>query len=145
MVKLLLVEDNEINLDMITRRLKKRFEIAIARTLPQYGGQQEVREVEALFCDMIASAEGAIYIENQFLTSNAMAQALARRLKDKPELEALVTDEVERARSHDGPGALRLEAMVFVQSHSSHESDTGEQVKKIVHARLGNGHHEHAA
>src|SRR6478672_563393 len=65
-------------------------QVAIARTLPQHGGQQEVREVEALFCDMIASAERTIYIENQFLTSNAMAQALARRLKDKPELEALV-------------------------------------------------------
>jgi CheY-like chemotaxis protein len=31
-LKLLLVEDNEINLDMIVRRLRKRFEIVVART-----------------------------------------------------------------------------------------------------------------
>jgi CheY-like chemotaxis protein len=31
-LKLLLVEDNEINLDMIVRRLRKRFEIAVARS-----------------------------------------------------------------------------------------------------------------
>jgi CheY-like chemotaxis protein len=31
-LKLLLVEDNEINLDMIVRRLKKKFELVVART-----------------------------------------------------------------------------------------------------------------
>jgi CheY-like chemotaxis protein len=31
-LKILLVEDNEINLDMIVRRLRKRFEIAVARS-----------------------------------------------------------------------------------------------------------------
>ncbi len=32
MLKILLVEDNEINLDMIVRRLRKRFEIIVARS-----------------------------------------------------------------------------------------------------------------
>lgn len=72
-------------------------QIAIARTLPDYRGQHEVREVEALFCDMIASAERTIYIENQFLTSQLIAQALARRLKENPELEALIVG----PRTHD--------------------------------------------
>jgi CheY-like chemotaxis protein len=31
-LKLLLVEDNEINLDMIVRRLRKKFDLVIART-----------------------------------------------------------------------------------------------------------------
>jgi CheY-like chemotaxis protein len=31
-LKLLLVEDNEINLDMIVRRLRKKFELIVART-----------------------------------------------------------------------------------------------------------------
>jgi CheY-like chemotaxis protein len=31
-LKLLLVEDNEINLDMIVRRLRKKFAVAVART-----------------------------------------------------------------------------------------------------------------
>ena len=47
----------------------------------EYDGQQEVREVEALFADMIARAERTIYIENQFLTCDAIAKALAKRLQ----------------------------------------------------------------
>jgi phospholipase D1/2 len=72
-------------------------QVAISRTFPGYSGQNELREVEALFCDMIGSAERAIYIENQFLTCGAIAQALARRMKEKPELEALIVS----PRSHD--------------------------------------------
>src|ERR1043166_6800041 len=65
-------------------------EIAIARTLPEYEDQQEVREVEALFGAMIASAERTIYIENQFLTCDGIAKALVKRLKEKPALEVLM-------------------------------------------------------
>ncbi len=64
--------------------------IAIARTLPEHEDQREVREVETLFGDMIAAAERMIYIENQFLTCAAMANALARRLREKPALEAVI-------------------------------------------------------
>lgn len=64
--------------------------VAIARTLPACNGQEEVREVEALFGDMIASAEQEIYIENQFLTCAAMAKALAQRLRANTSLQALL-------------------------------------------------------
>jgi phosphatidylserine/phosphatidylglycerophosphate/cardiolipin synthase-like enzyme/uncharacterized membrane protein YdjX (TVP38/TMEM64 family) len=64
--------------------------VAIARTLPPYRDQHEVREVETLFTDMIGQAERTIYIENQFLTCHAMAHALARRMQQKPDLEALM-------------------------------------------------------
>ena len=72
-------------------------QIGIARTLPEYRDQNEVREVEALFYDMIEHAERSIYIENQFLTCCAIAQALACRLKEKPDLEALIVG----PRTHD--------------------------------------------
>jgi phospholipase D1/2 len=72
-------------------------EIGIARTLPYYQDHKEVREVETLFHDMIGHAERSIYIENQFLTCNAIAQALARRMKQKPDLEALIV----APRTHD--------------------------------------------
>jgi phosphatidylserine/phosphatidylglycerophosphate/cardiolipin synthase-like enzyme/uncharacterized membrane protein YdjX (TVP38/TMEM64 family) len=65
-------------------------DIAIARTLPADEDQPEVREVEALFHDMIARAERTIYIENQFLTCLAMAKALAQRMHEKPELEVVM-------------------------------------------------------
>src|SRR5882762_417792 len=64
--------------------------IAIARTLPVHGDLTEVREVEALFDDMIAVAERSLYIENQFLTCAALARALAQRMQRKPELETVI-------------------------------------------------------
>ena len=65
-------------------------DVGIARTQPRYEGQEEVREVEALFCDAIAAAEKSIYVENQFLTCNLVAERLARRLKQRPELHVVM-------------------------------------------------------
>ncbi|MDO8875559.1 MAG: VTT domain-containing protein [Pseudolabrys sp.] len=64
--------------------------IAISLTQPHYDDQQEVRQVEALFFDMIDAAERTIYIENQFLTALPIAERLAKRLRERPELEALI-------------------------------------------------------
>jgi phosphatidylserine/phosphatidylglycerophosphate/cardiolipin synthase-like enzyme/uncharacterized membrane protein YdjX (TVP38/TMEM64 family) len=64
--------------------------VGIARTQPEYDGQREVREVERLFVAMIGEAERAIYIENQFLSALPIAQALARRLRERPALELLL-------------------------------------------------------
>ena len=68
----------------------REVDVAIARTLPVYDGEQEVREVERLFADMIGSAEREIYIENQFLTCIAVAESLARRLQENTRLQALL-------------------------------------------------------
>ena len=65
-------------------------DIAISRTQPRFDDMQQAREVEALFFDMIDSAERTIYIENQFLTALPIAGRLANRLRDRPELEALI-------------------------------------------------------
>lgn len=54
--------------------------IGIARTLPAFKGRAGVREVEQLYLDMIASARELIYIENQYLTSRAIADALRHSL-----------------------------------------------------------------
>jgi phosphatidylserine/phosphatidylglycerophosphate/cardiolipin synthase-like enzyme len=40
-----------------------------------------VREVEALYRDAIAAARQSIYIENQYLTSAVIGDALAERLR----------------------------------------------------------------
>jgi phospholipase D1/2 len=64
--------------------------VGIARTIPKDETREEVREVERLFCDMIASAERHLYIENQFLASGTIAEAIARRLKAKPALDVLI-------------------------------------------------------
>lgn len=62
--------------------------VAVARTLPAQPGRREVREVEALYLDMIAAARQCIYIENQYFTASAIGDALAARLAapDGPEI-----------------------------------------------------------
>lgn len=73
-------------------------EVAIARTLPAWGAQRRpVREVEALYLDMIAAARRSIYIENQFFTAERIAAALARRLREQrgPEVVLVMPLETE--------------------------------------------------
>ncbi len=63
-------------------------EIGIARTLPELDGREEVREVEALNLAAIAAARHSIYLENQYLASRRIVDALAARLRepDGPEI-----------------------------------------------------------
>ena len=44
-------------------------DVAISRTHAAYRGTEEVREIEALYLDMIAAAAAFIYFENQYFTS----------------------------------------------------------------------------
>jgi phosphatidylserine/phosphatidylglycerophosphate/cardiolipin synthase-like enzyme len=63
-------------------------DVAIARTLPELGDRQEVREIEQLYLQAFAAARRAIYIETQYLASRTIAEALALRLgeTDGPEI-----------------------------------------------------------
>ncbi|HWK42031.1 MAG TPA: phospholipase D-like domain-containing protein [Croceibacterium sp.] len=62
-------------------------QVAIARTRAEYEDAPEIREVEALYLDMIAAARRFIYFENQYFTSAKIAAAIAKRLEesDPPE------------------------------------------------------------
>ena len=66
--------------------------IGVARTCPKYNDQEEVREVERLVVDAIASAQQSIYIENQYFTAHTVGDALARRLgeDDGPEIVVIL-------------------------------------------------------
>ena len=70
-------------------------EIAIARTVPKYENQEEVREVERLLLDLIASAHKSIYIEAQYFTTHIITDALARRLEEEqgPEVVVLLAEQ----------------------------------------------------
>lgn len=65
-------------------------DVAVARTLPPLDGGSGVREVEALYLAAIDRAQRFIYIENQFLTADTVADQLARRLNENTELEVLL-------------------------------------------------------
>jgi phosphatidylserine/phosphatidylglycerophosphate/cardiolipin synthase-like enzyme len=73
-------------------------DIAIARTRAGYGEVAEVREIETLTLDMIASAQQFIYIENQYLTSAKVAAAIAARMEEDQPPEIIVI----MPRSADG-------------------------------------------
>lgn len=65
-------------------------QVAIARTVPAYEGDQEICEVEQLYLESIEAAERFIYIENQYLTAHCIREALARRLHDQDALEVVI-------------------------------------------------------
>jgi phospholipase D1/2 len=62
----------------------------VARTVPASDDGTDIREVESLFFDMIDRAERTIYIENQYLTARRFAERLGKRMKEKPDLEAVI-------------------------------------------------------
>lgn len=64
--------------------------VALARTEPGFAGAPAVTEIERLFLRMIADARRHIYIENQYLTLETVADALVRALQAKPGLEAVI-------------------------------------------------------
>jgi phospholipase D1/2 len=65
-------------------------EVAIARTRGKVANWTEVREIEALYVDMIIAAERFVYLENQYFASRAIAAAVHRRLQEPGGPEFLV-------------------------------------------------------
>ncbi len=57
-------------------------EIAIARTRAEHGRWSEIREIEALFVGLVASARRHVYIETQYFASRVVAEAVGRRLTE---------------------------------------------------------------
>jgi len=71
----------------------REVEIGIARTEPKWRDFEEVRETERLHLAAIAAARRLIYLENQYIASPVIAEALAARLAepDGPEIVILST------------------------------------------------------
>ena len=65
-------------------------EIGIARTMPDWRGQPEIRETERLHLASIASAEKLIYLENQYIAAPVYAEALAARLSEPEGPEVVI-------------------------------------------------------
>ena len=63
-------------------------DVAVTRTRAAYRELPELREIEALYLDMIAAARRFIYFENQYFTSPKVAAAIANRMEedDPPEI-----------------------------------------------------------
>ena len=83
-------------------------DVAISRTVPLTETTTEVREVEALYLDMIAKARRTIYIENQYFTSHKIGAALVARLEEPDGPEIVV---VSRLLSHGWLEAHTMEVL----------------------------------
>jgi phospholipase D1/2 len=68
--------------------------VALSRTEPPGNGGRGLKEVEALYLDMIAAARRCIYIENQYFTAERIGEALASRLAEPhgPELVVVLRE-----------------------------------------------------
>ncbi len=83
-------------------------EVGISRTAPAVNGDPGVREVEALYLDMIAAAKRSIYIENQYFTADKVGDALAARLDEPDGPEVIV---VLRQLSHGWLEELTMQTL----------------------------------
>lgn len=88
----------------------KNTAMGIARTEPAYDGREAVGEIRQLFLDCIAAARHSIFIENQYFTSPAVADAIARRLGEPNGPEVVV---VSRYR---GSGWLEQNTMYVLRA-----------------------------
>lgn len=88
--------------------VRKDLRVAIARSEPPQGTSAGVKEVEALYLDMIAAARRSIYIENQYFTADVIGNALAARLEEPDGPEIIV---VLRQLSHGWLEELTMETL----------------------------------
>jgi phosphatidylserine/phosphatidylglycerophosphate/cardiolipin synthase-like enzyme/uncharacterized membrane protein YdjX (TVP38/TMEM64 family) len=123
----------------------KDIPVAIARTLPAYKDREEIREVEKLYIDGIAAAKKIIYIENQYLTSQKIAEALAARLAQKqgPEIVIVLPRESSGWLEQSTMDSLRariLENLFKTDRHDRlrifYPALGGEKAPVYVHAKL---------
>lgn len=97
--------------------------VAISRTEPAYAGRAEVREVEALYVDMIAAARRLIYIENQYLSSMRIGDALAARLlqEDCPDIVMVLRRTPDGWLEGPTMGALRVILLTRLRQADRHD------------------------
>ncbi|MBN1850911.1 MAG: hypothetical protein JW932_20270, partial [Deltaproteobacteria bacterium] len=83
--------------------------VAISRTMPEYEGESEIREIENFYLDAIDRARSYIYIENQYFSSHVVGTALEKilRKKDGPEVLLVVPKKCSGWLEEETMGALR--------------------------------------
>ena len=97
-------------------------DIAVARTIPAKDDEQEVREIEALYLDLIASAQRSIYAENQYFASRRIAEAIVRRLgePDGPEFVLVMPATADGWLEEEAMGSARARLMQSIAQADKH-------------------------
>lgn len=125
----------------------QNIEAGIALTYSSYKKHQATFQIRRLYLDIIASSRHYIYIENQYLSSHEITEALIERLKDKegPEIVIVLTKEAGLAEEST-LGVLRdrlIERLTngdqygrFSVFYPFVEDDSGHQTQVYVHAKV---------
>lgn len=115
----------------------ERADIAIARTLPACNGRDEVREVERLYLDCIEAAQTFIYIENQYLSSLRIGNALASRLQESggPQVVIVLPEMTGGWLEQHTMDVLRARLLQVLR-----EADTHDRLR-VYYARLSKDPH----
>ncbi|CAN5670185.1 phospholipase D-like domain-containing protein [soil metagenome] len=98
-------------------------DVAIARTLPAHNGRDGVREVEALNLAAIGAARHTIYLENQYLASRTLTDALAARLQepDGPEIVVVMPRNSESRLEETAMDSARYRLLHKLWAADGHE------------------------
>jgi phospholipase D1/2 len=97
-------------------------DVAIARTIPDHEGQEEVREIEALYLSAIGRAERTIYIESQYFAARRIAEAMAARLAeaDGPEIVVVNPQSSFGWLEEEAMGSARARLLAMVGAADAH-------------------------
>lgn len=123
--------------------------VAIARTEPPWRGRPAVHEIERLFLAAVASARRWIYIEQQYFSSDAVGDALARRLQEAegPEVIIVAPCSCPHWLEETALGVLRARLLRRLRAADVHgrlralfpvvpAPEDGERVPVQVHAKV---------
>jgi phospholipase D1/2 len=131
----------------------KANKVAISRTQikPSDGGSESIREIRHLFRDAIGAAESLIYIENQYFSSQAIHEALLRRMTDqcRPRLEIVLVlaKEANAFVEQASIGIAQAKAIRNLRklaAQTGHglgiyypaSSENGEEIPTYIHSKL---------
>lgn len=121
---------------------------AIALTFSRYKEYAPSRHIERLHLDLIAEAEDYLYIENQYLSSHTIVEALAGRLREEagPEVIIVLTRDTGGWLEEGTMGVLRDRLLEILSEADAHgrfrayfpfvEDEEGNESQVYVHAKL---------
>jgi len=97
--------------------------VALSRTLPEYDGQEEAREVEHIFLAAIEAARDVLYVESQYFASRRIAEAIAKRLAepDGPEFVVINPESAEGWLEEQVMGSARARLQRMVEEADEHD------------------------
>ncbi|TNC67507.1 phospholipase D-like domain-containing protein [Rubellimicrobium roseum] len=92
-------------------------EVGISRSAPDYDGRDGVREIEALYLDIVKSARRHLYIESQYFASRRIAEAMAERLRepDGPEIVVVNPLSAQGWLEEEAMGSARAKLLRMVR------------------------------